>query len=51
MQFAGIVDYDDMHVPLYSNNEPLALVIGDVDCLHLFTCQKCSMLGVKWQYD
>jgi hypothetical protein len=50
MRFAGIVDYDDLNVPLYENDhEPVALIIGDMNWLHYFTCAKCSAIGIKWK--
>jgi hypothetical protein len=49
MSFAGIVDYDDLTVPLYENNgEPVSLIIGDSDCLNIYICPECSILGLLW---
>lgn len=50
MNFAGCVDYDDLNVPLYEGEqrEPIALIIGDRDCLNIFTCKDCACIGVKW---
>jgi hypothetical protein len=54
MRFAGIVDYDDLNAPLYEkydngHQEPVALVIGDMDSLHYFTCPECAVIGIKWK--
>jgi hypothetical protein len=50
MMFGGIVDYDDSNVPLYEPvRRPVALIIGDGDCLHFFTCRECDVIGVVWQ--
>jgi len=50
MAFGGIVDYDDSNVPLYEPvRRPVALIIGDGDCLHYFTCRDCDVIGVRWQ--
>jgi hypothetical protein len=50
MKFAGVVDYDDLNVPLYEDDDrrPVALVIGDGDCLDLFTCAECGVVGLSW---
>jgi hypothetical protein len=51
MIFAGIVDYDDANVPLYEPvRRPVALIIGDGDCLHFFTCRSCAVVGLRWQH-
>lgn len=51
MKYAGCIDYDDLHVPLYENDgQPVALIIGDYDCLNWFTCCRCKTIGVKWNY-
>jgi hypothetical protein len=48
MRFAGVVDDDDENVPLYENGgTPVALVIGDCDCLHVFTCSACRVVGLS----
>jgi hypothetical protein len=50
MSFAGIVDYDDSNVPLTENDhEPVALIIGDMNWLHYFTCAACAVIGVRWK--
>lgn len=54
MRFAGIVDYDDLNAPLYEkydngDQEPVALVIGDMDSLHYFTCPEGAVVGLKWK--
>jgi hypothetical protein len=52
MLFGGIVDSDDLNVPLYEPvKRPVALIIGDSDCLHFFTCAQCSVVGVRWQHS
>jgi hypothetical protein len=51
MKFAGIVDYDDQNIPLYENDhQPVALIIGDGDRLHIFTCIMCNVIGLKWNH-
>jgi hypothetical protein len=51
MIFAGIIDDDDLNVPLYEGNrQPVALVIGDNDRLYFFTCVKCHIIGLQWIY-
>jgi hypothetical protein len=47
MRFCGIVDYDDLNVPLYEDDErrPVALIIGDYACLNVFTCRDCATVG------
>jgi hypothetical protein len=49
MRFAGILDSDDLHAPLYEeNHSPVALIIGDADSLNIFSCVTCSVVGVRW---
>jgi hypothetical protein len=49
MQFSGVVDYDDHNVPLRSTTGiATALIIGDADCLHWFTCNSCHVVGFDW---
>jgi hypothetical protein len=49
MAFAGILDYDDLNVPLYeSSHKPVALIIGDGDCINWYTCIRCLVVGLKW---
>lgn len=49
MSFMGILDYDDLNVPLYEDNHsPVALIIGDYDSLNIYVCKECSVLGLKW---
>jgi hypothetical protein len=51
MTFAGVVDYDTLNVPLYERGgHPVALIIGDNDCLYWFTCRKCHTIGFQWIY-
>jgi hypothetical protein len=51
MKFSGIVDYDDESVPLYETPmSPVALIIGDRDCLNFFTCRGCSVVGLTWAH-
>ena len=48
MRFIGIMDYDDNSVPLFENGgEALAMVIGDMDCMNLYGCSKCSMIRYR----
>src|SRR5262249_2514927 len=49
MQFAGIVDYDDVSCPLYMEPHiPIALIIADCDYLYFFTCRSCKIVGFRW---
>lgn len=49
MPFAGILDYDDLNMPLYeSGHRPVALIIGDSDCINWHTCSKCLVVGLQW---
>lgn len=49
MKFIGVLDYDDLNVPLYEQgHSPVALIIGDYDALNLYSCIKCAVVGVKW---
>ena len=49
MKFLGILDYDDLNVPLYENDHiPVALIIGDYDSLNIFSCEMCSVIGMRW---
>jgi hypothetical protein len=49
MKFAGIVDYDDLNVPLYEvGHVPVALIIGDSDSLYFFTCRQCNIVGFQF---
>jgi len=51
MQFAGILDSDDLNVPLYEDqHRPVALIIGDGDCINFYTCQRCRVVGLRWIY-
>jgi hypothetical protein len=51
MMFAGMVDYDDLNVPLYETGHvPVALIIGDSDRLYFFTCRQCSIVGFQYVY-
>lgn len=51
MKFAGCVDYDDLNVPLYEGEgQPVALIIGDSDCLNWFTCTVCRVVGFNWNH-
>jgi hypothetical protein len=50
MMFGGVVDYDDTNVPLYEPvRRPVALIIGDGDCLHFFACRRCDVIGIRWK--
>jgi len=49
MPFCGVLDYDDLNVPLYEDNEnPVALIIGDYDSMNMYACTDCSVIGLKW---
>lgn len=49
MKFAGILDYDDLNVPLYEEvHAPVALIIGDYASMNIFSCGECSVIGLKW---
>lgn len=49
MRFAGILDYDDLNVPLYEeDHSPVALIIGDYDSINFYLCGTCSVIGLKW---
>ncbi len=48
MKFAGILDSDDLNVPLYENAEsPLSLMIADSNCLNVYACVSCAVLGMQ----
>lgn len=42
VQFFGVIDYDDQNVPLYEDGRPLALDIGDLNCLNVYLCNFCA---------
>jgi hypothetical protein len=47
MRFAGILDSDDLNVPLYENGGvPFALSISDNVCLNIYSCGNCSIIGL-----
>lgn len=49
MSFAGILDYDDLNIPLYEEgHSPVSLIIGDSDSMNIYSCVDCSVLGLKW---
>lgn len=49
MEFLGILDYDDLNVPLYEDgHNPVALIIGDYDCMNLYSCIGCAVVGLVW---
>ena len=49
MRFGGIIDYDDLNVALYEPvRQPVALIIGDSDCLHWYSCRGCRAIGFTW---
>ncbi|MBI1176393.1 hypothetical protein GC207_03025 [bacterium] len=49
MRFSGILDYDDLNIPLYENgHRPVALIVGDGDCMNWHTCFKCLVIGLQW---
>jgi hypothetical protein len=49
MSFFGIVDYDDLNVPLSENGgTPVALIIGDRDYMTLLSCPECAIMRVDW---
>lgn len=49
MQFAGVLDSDDLNVPLYEDeHSPVALIVGDGDCMNFYTCQRCHVIGLLW---
>lgn len=49
MRFVGVFDYDDLNVPLYENDHsPVALIIGDYDSMNIYSCDSCSVIGLKW---
>ncbi|MFZ6758762.1 hypothetical protein ACO0K9_16275 [Undibacterium sp. Ji50W] len=51
MGFLGILDYDDLNVPLFEeNHKPVALIVGDYGQMNIFACVKCSIIGMKWAY-
>jgi hypothetical protein len=50
-RFAGILDYDDLNIPLYENShKPVALIIGDGNSMNFYICMKCTALGLEWVY-
>lgn len=49
MAFCGILDYDDLNVPLYEDvKSPVALIIGDYDSMNVYACVECSVIALKW---
>jgi hypothetical protein len=49
MKFAGIVDYDDLNVPLFEiGHVPVALIIGDSARLYFYTCRQCFVVGFQF---
>jgi hypothetical protein len=49
MRFAGILDYDDLNVPLHEDNHrPVSLIIGDQNSINYYTCRNCLVVGLKW---
>lgn len=48
MIFAGILDSDDLNVPLYENGGvPVALMIADGCCLNIYSCTNCDVYGLS----
>lgn len=48
MEFAGLLDSDNLNVPLYENSEsPLSLMIADDGCLNVYCCASCAVLGMQ----
>ena len=46
MGFIGVLDYDDLNVPLYEeDHSPVALIIGDYSSLNIYCCDQCSVLN------
>ena len=49
MKFSGIIDYDDLNIPLYENEgNPVSLIIGDYDCINFYICNTCSYICYHW---
>jgi hypothetical protein len=48
MQFAGIVDTDEIFRYFSEQGKQRCFRVGDGDCLHYFTCQACSTIGVHF---
>lgn len=49
MALVGILDYDDLNIPLYEeDHRPVALIIGDGDSMAFFCCLSCLVVGMRW---
>jgi len=45
MRFIGVIDHDDKNFPLFENERPVSLQIGDAQHLNLSCCDKCGIIA------
>jgi len=45
VEFFGVIDYDDLNVPLYEEENPRSLLIGDMRSLNVYLCRQCPTIN------
>jgi hypothetical protein len=45
VEFFGVIDYDDLNVPLYVEEAPRSLSIGDMRSLNVYLCRQCPTIN------